>query len=248
VDRFDVAPSARFTRPLGGLAAVLRVERTLTPVWADLAAGTEPFLQRAWVGGAGLAAGGPGAWRARAGASAGRVYSRALADRLAIEELWLRNGISAEYGTYDFALAEGGLEHAGRRLEAGLEGFGLAHRSAASPAGVERAIHADPDAGFRAWLGGRARLFRGDLGLGLRAEAAGVGAREGGTSVPRALPAYVTFSLLGELSIGDVTAVWRLRNLEDRAREASWTDRATGLPAVEGKRELQMRLVWRLFN
>lgn len=248
VDRFDVAPSARFTKPLGGLAAVLRVERTLTPVWADLAAGTEPFLQRAWVGGAELAAGGVGAWRARAGASAGRVYSRALADRLAIEELWLRNGISAEYGTYDFALAEGGFEHAGRRLEAGFEGFGLAHRSAATPVGVERAIHADPDAGFRAWLGGRVRLFRGDLGLGLRAEAAGVGAREGGTSVPRALPAYVTFSLLGEVSIGDVTAVWRLRNLEDRAREASWTDRATGLPAVEGERELQMRLVWRLFN
>ena len=47
-----------------------------------------------------------------------------------------------------------------------------------------------------------------------------MGAREGGTSVPRALPGYVTFSLLGEVSIGDVTAVWRLRNLEDRAREA----------------------------
>jgi hypothetical protein len=248
VDRFDVAPSARFTRALGGVAAELSVERVLTPVWADLAPGTEPFLQRAWVGGAGLAAGAAGSWRARAGVRGGRVYSRALLDRLPIEELWLRNGISAEYGTYDFALAEGGIEHAGRRLDAGLEGHGLAHRSTATPAGAARAIRYEPDAGFRAWLGGRARFFRGDLGLGLRGEAAGVGAREGGTSVPRPLPAYVTLSLLGEVSLGDVVVVWRLRNLEDRARDASWTDRATGLPAVEGKRELQMRLVWRLFN
>lgn len=250
VDRFEVAPSAEFTRPLGRLAAALRVERLLTPVWSDLAAGNEPFLQHAWVGSARLAAGGAGPWRARAGVRAGRVYSRAVADRLPLEEMWLRNGLRAEYGTYDFGLAEAGIERAGRRLDAGLEGFGLAHHSTPAdlPQATARSVHADPDAGFRAWLGGRARFFRGDLGLALRGEAEGVAAREGGTSVPWRLPAYVSFSLLGEASIGDVVAVWRLRNLEDRERAGTWTDRSTGLPVVEGRRELQLRLVWRLFN
>ncbi len=250
VDRFDVAPSADFARPWGRLAVSLHVERLLTPVWADLAPGFEPFLQHAWVGGARLSGDVAGSWRARAGVRGGRVYSRAVVDRLPLEDLWLRSGLRAEYGTYDFVLGEGGIEHAGRRFDAGLEGFGLAHRrrAAASPAAAGSALNGDPDRGVRAWLGARARLFRGDLGLALRGEAAGVGARQGGTTVARDLPAYVTFTLLGELSIGDVVAVWRLANLEDRLRDAAWTDRSTGRPAVEGRRDLQMHLVWRLFN
>jgi hypothetical protein len=247
LDRFDVAPSASFRRRLGRFGATVRVERVLTPVWTDLASGYEPFLQHAWTGGAQFEAGGGGPWRARVGASGGRVYARALADRLPLEEMWLRSGLRPEPGTYDFALAEGGIERSGRRFDAGLEGFGLAHRSTPAPAGLA-ALRSDPDAGLRAWLGGRARFFHGDLGVGLRGEAAGVGDRQGGTSEPWDLPAYVTFSVLGEISIGDVVAVWRVSNLEDRPRAASWRDRSTGLPAVEGRRELQMRVVWRLFD
>jgi hypothetical protein len=247
VGRFEVAPGAEFARRLGGLAATARLERLLTPVWADLAPGTEPFLQHAWVGGLRVSTTDTGAWRTRAGLRGGRVYSRALADRQPLEELWLRGGLRREWGAYDFALAEGGIEAAGRRFDGGLEGFGLVRRSTWAPGGPAAVDH-DPGAGFRAWLGGRARLFGGDLGLGVRGELAGVGAREAGTTVVRRLPAYVTFALLGEVELGDVTAVWRLSHLEDRARDGAWTDRATGLPVVEGRRELQMRLVWRLFN
>ena len=249
VDRFEVAPGAEFARRLGRLAGAARVERLLTPVWADLAPGTEPFLQHAWVGGLRVATTGTGAWRARAGLRGGRVYSRALADRQPLEELWLRGGLRREWGAYDFALAEGGIEAAGRRFDGGLEGYGLAHRSTRAPGGPA-AVDQDPGAGFRAWLGGRTQLFGGDLRLGLRGEAAGVGTREAatGTDVPRRLPAYVTFSLVGEASIGDAVVVCRAGNLEDRAREGMWTDTATGLPVIVGRRDLQMRLVWRLFN
>ena len=69
-------------------------------------------------------------------------------------------------------------------------------RRAASPA----PRRADPDAGFRAWLGGRAMLFGGDLGVALRGEVAGVGARERQVEPLRRLPAFVTFGLVCELT------------------------------------------------
>jgi hypothetical protein len=249
VERFEVAPSAEFKVRAPGLDATLGLERVLTPVWADLAPGTEPFLQHAWIGTMRLATAPPGAWRARASLRAGRVHSRALLERLPLEELWLRRGLRSEVGTYDLALAEGGLEWEGRRAGAGLEGFGLAHRSRAAPGGAERAPGSDPDAGFRAWAGGRATLFGGDLGVGLRGEAVGVGAREARVEPLRRLPAFVTFALVGEVTLmNDAVIVLRVRNLEDRAREQLWTDSATGLPAVTERRHLTLSFVWRLFN
>jgi len=249
VDRFDVAPSAEFQIHARGLDAALGLERVLTPVWADLAPGTEPFLQRAWIGTMRLATAQPGAWRARASLRAGRVYARALLERLPFEELWLRRGLRAEFGTYDLALAEGGVEWEGRHAFAGLEGFGLAHCSTAAPDGVARAPGSDPDAGFRAWLGGRVTLFGGDLGVGLRGEAAGVGAREAQIEPLRRVPGFVTFGLVGQLTLmRDAVIVLRARNLEDRARTQLWTDSATGLPALVERRNLTLSFVWRLFN
>jgi len=248
VGRFDVAPSATYQVRVRGLDATLALERLLAPVWADLAPGTDPFLQRAWIGTMRVATARPGVLHARASLRAGRVYARALAERLPLEELWLRRGLSAESGTYDLALAEGGCEWAGRRGGVGLEGFGLAHRSSTLSSGLAHARQADPDAGFRAWLGSRATLFGGDLGLVVRGEAAGVGARERQVEPLRRLPAFVTFGLVCELTLGDVTIVVRGRNLEDRPREQSWTDSSTGSPAVAGRRELSLSFVWRLFN
>ena len=249
VERFEVAPSAEFQVRARGLDGTLGLERVLTPVWADLAPGTDPFLQHAWIGTMKLATAQPGAWRARASLRAGRVHSRALLERLPLEELWLRRGLRSEVGTYDLALAEGGLEWEGRRAGAGLEGFGLAHRSRATPGGAARAPGSDPDAGFRAWVGGRATLFSGDCGVGLRAEAAGVGAREAQVEPLRRVPAFVTFALVGELTLlGDAVIVVRVRNLEDRARAQLWIDSATGLPAVAERRNLTLSFVWRLFN
>ena len=249
VDRIDVAPSAEFKLRARGLDAALGLERELTPVWADLAAGTDPFLQRAWIGGMRLATAQPGAWRARAALRAGRVYSRALAERLPLEELWLRRGLRSEYGTYDLALAEGGLEWEGRRGSAGVEGFGLAHRSTATPEGVERAPESDPDAGFRVWLGGRFAAFGGDLDVGLRGEVAGVGAREAQVEPLRRLPGFVTFALACQLTLlKDAVIVVKARNLEDRERAQLWTDSSTGLPALAERRSLTLTFVWRLFN
>jgi hypothetical protein len=249
VERFDVAPSAEFRVRARGLDATLGLERTLAPVWADLAPGTEPFLQHAWIGTMRLATAPPGAWRARASLRAGRVHSRALLERLPLEELWLRRGLRAEVGTYDLALAEGGLEWEGRHAGAGLEGFGLAHRSTATPDGVARAPDSDPDAGFRTWVGGRVTLFGGDLGVDVRGEAAGVGAREAQVEPLRRLPAFVTFALVGELTLlHDAVIVLRVRDLEDRSRAQLWTDSATGLPALAERRNLTLSFVWRLFN
>lgn len=249
VDRFDVAPSAEFKVCARGFAAALGLERLLTPVWADLAEETEPFLQRAWIGTMRLATAQPGAWRTRASLRAGRVYSRALVERLPLEELWLRRGLRAEYGTYDLALAEGGLEWEGRHAGAGLEGFGLAHRSTSPPEGVVRATGSDPDAGFRAWLGGRVTLFGGDLLVGLRGEAAGVGAREAQVVPLRRVPGFVTFALSGQFTLmDDALIVLRVRNLEDREREQLWTDSSTGSPALAERRTLTLTFVWRMFN
>jgi hypothetical protein len=249
VDRFDVAPSAEFQVRARGIDAALGLERMLTPVWADLAPGTEPFLQHAWIGSLRLANAEPGRWRARASLRAGRVYSRALLERLPLEELWLRRGLSAEFGTYDLALAEGGLEWEGRRAGAGLEGFGLAHRSTATPAGVARAPRSDPDVGFRAWLGGSVTLFGGDLGLGVRGEVAGVGAREAQIEPLRRVPGFVTLGLVGQATLlHDAVIVVRVRNLEDCARTQLWTDSATGSPALVERRNLTLSFVWRLFN
>ena len=249
VERFDVAPSAEFKVRARGFDAALGLQRVLTPAWADLAVGTEPFLQHAWIGTVRLVTAQPGAWRARASLRAGRVYSRALLERLPIEELWLRRGLSSEFGTYDLALAEGGLEWEGRHAGAGLEGFGLAHRSTTTPEGVARAPGSDPDAGFRAWLGGRITLFRGDLDVGLRGEAAGVGAREAQVVPLRRVPGFVTFALVGQLTLLDnAVIVVRARNLEDCAGAQLWIDSATGSPALAERRSVTMTFVWRLFN
>jgi hypothetical protein len=249
VERFELAPSAEFKFRARRLDAAFGLERVLTPVWADLAAGTEPFLQHAWIGTMRLANAQPGAWRARGSLLAGRVYSRALLERLPLEELWLRRGLSREFGTYDLALAECGLGWEVRHGGAGLEGFALAHRSAARPDGAARAPRSDPDAGFRAWLGGNFALFGGDLRVGLRGEAAGVGEREAQVDPLRRLPGFVTFSAVGQLTLlSDAVIVVRVRNLEDRERPELWTDSATGAPALSERRSLTLSFVWRLLD
>jgi hypothetical protein len=248
VDRFEIAPSARFASRVAGWRTTLGVERMLTPVWADLAPGTEPFVQQTWAGALRVARADSGAWRARGALLAGRVHERALVVRQPLEDLWLRAGVRADPAVYDFALAMGGLEWSGRHLGGGFEGFGLAHRSTRLPADRTRAPRADPDAGFRAWLGGRGRLFAGDLGVALRGVVEGVGAREADLAPYRRIPAFVTFGVAAEATLEDVTLVLEARNLEDRPRAQSWLDSATGLPAIAGRRDLRFSLVWRFFN
>lgn len=243
VDRIDVAPSAVYSFRWRGLEAGATLERLLAPVWADLAAGQQPFLQHAWLGGVRAVTLRTRPWCARGELRAGRAYSRALADRLPLEELWLRRGLRAEAGTCDVLLADGGLEWEARHADAGLEGFALALRTPHSDA-----PRADPGAGFRVWLGGRTALFSGDLGVHVRAEVEGVGAREAEVGTVRRLPGFVTLGLAGEFVVGDATLTVRARNLEDREREQSWLDTSTGRLALAGRRDLRFTLTWRLFN
>jgi hypothetical protein len=254
VRRFEMIPSLTYRRRARGLDGELRFERLVTPVGSDLAVGQAPFLQRAWVATLQAVRADSGSWGARASLRLGRVYQRAVATREPLEDLWLRGGLRAQYGTYDFALADAGLGWRARHAEAGLEGFAQAHRTptdtvwAVGVSGPERVARADPDAGFRAWLAGSARLFGGDLGVRLRGEVAGMGTRELPGPAVRRLPGFTTFTAAADLTLGDATIVVRARNLEDRPREESWVDSSTGLPAVGGRRELRLTLVWRLFN
>jgi hypothetical protein len=245
---FEVAPGALFEARGPVLRVGLAVERVLTPVWADLAPGGEPFLQHAWVGTVRGERVVGRAWRIRGSLRGGRVYSRALADRLPLEELWLRRGLREEYGTYDFALGELGFDWEDEHIGGGVEGFGLMHRRTAPPVAVPGEARSDPDAGFRAWIGGRTTLFAGDLDVGVRLEAEGVGTRETQSDVPRQLPAFVTFEAAVWVTLADATVTLRARNLEDRERLQSWEDSATGLPAICGRRDLRLTFAWRLLN
>ncbi|HVP14772.1 MAG TPA: hypothetical protein VMS88_04470, partial [Terriglobales bacterium] len=141
--RVEAVPSATFRLRSSGTNLTASVERMVTPVWSDVPAGADPFLQRAWVASIRAAAADTQGWRARGSVRAGRVYARALAEPLPLEDLWLRAGLRPDLGPYDFALAEGGLVRDARFAEAGVEGFGLARRGIALPVGAVRAARTD---------------------------------------------------------------------------------------------------------
>jgi hypothetical protein len=218
------------------------VARKPNPVWSDLESGAAPFLEDRWV--YGLEAG----TRRAAGLSVrgelllGRTRDGAVLARLPFEELWLRLGAVREPGWSDFALATARAEWRARSGRIGVEGFGLRRdRSDLQPA-------VDPTSGFRAWTETGFRLFTGDLGLVLRLDAAGVGARESESVTPTRLPSYVTFGASVQLSLGDALVVIRLRNLEDVAHAEPWIDLNTGREALGPGREFVLALTWKMFD
>ncbi|OGF12793.1 MAG: hypothetical protein A2W00_00765 [Candidatus Eisenbacteria bacterium RBG_16_71_46] len=246
-DRFELAPAATYRFRSGGYDGRILLARLLEPVWADLAAGQAPFLQSVWAGG--FEIGGEVSFphraraaRARAGFLAGRARDRALVGRAAIEDLWLRAGYVAEPDPYDFGLltlsAAGQLRHVG----ADLEGFALAR----DPGAVQPQV--DPGYGAHAGLETRFAAFQNDLGVTLRAEAAGVGPRESQNVPSRRLSGYVTFGASAVLTLADAMITLQLRNLEDRPREEVWVDPATGREALGPGREIRLALSWRFSN
>ncbi|MBI5709240.1 MAG: hypothetical protein HZC42_02920 [Candidatus Eisenbacteria bacterium] len=243
VKRTDVAPGVAWSFAGSAVRGRLALERLLEPVWADLPAGQAPYLQHTWALTARGALAGSGPFRAEAALFTGHARGRALAARLPLEALWLRAGFRPDTAAYDFALASAGLAWRGTHAGAGLEGFALARTA-------QRTLQprVDPPAGGRAFVEGSFALFEGDLGVTLRAEADAIGPREAETAPVRRLDGYPTFGGAVVLTLADATITVRARNLEDRQREQTWVDAATGRPALGPGRELRMTLTWRLFN
>jgi hypothetical protein len=105
----------------------------------------------------------------------------------------------------------------------------------------------DPAAGFGIHGEARTALFQRDLGVALRGEVEGVGAREG-EFTSRPLPAYLTFGASLTLTLADATFTLRARNLENKRREEVWLDPVAGVEALGPGRELRLMLSWKLFD
>lgn len=240
-ERWTIAPTVATDFDGGARRVRLSLGRLLQPVWSDLAPGGRPFLQSTWAAGTELDAGGRHA-RARALVLAGRTADRALVSRLPLAELWLRAGLRRDLLRYRFALVSmNGLAHLGP-LDASGEGFVLGRdRDGGQP-------QVDPSWGARAFAGGRFTAFKGDLGVALRAEAEWVGERETEEATPRRLSAFTSFGATAVLTLADAALTLRARNLEDRPREATWIDPATGRPALGPGLEVRGTFTWRLFN
>ena len=87
----------------------------------------------------------------------------------------------------------------------------------------------DPTRGARGEAEWGFSAFQGDLGLTVRADAALVGSRESEALTPRRLDSYVTSSVSGIATLGDVMVTMRVSNLENVRHEEPWIDRP---PAV----------------
>jgi hypothetical protein len=237
-----VAPSLAWRFAASPWGGRLVLERLLTPIWSDLAAGQSAFLQDTWV--SGIEVGGRTVGGGHAGVSvlAGRARDRALLARLPLESLALRSGFRADPHAYDFGLMVGEARWRSPHWGFGLEGFALAHDVTPLQASV------DPGRGGRVFAEGGVALFQGDLRVRPRVEAWAIGPRQSEASPSRALPGYVTFAAGLELSLADAVLLIEGRNLEDRARPQTWVDTATGAEALGPGRELRTTFTWRLWD
>jgi hypothetical protein len=242
IARTEVAPSLAWRFTASPWEGRVVLERLLTPVWSDLAAGQSPFLQDTWV--SGLEVGGRAAsgMTARVSFLAGRTRDRALLARLPLESLALRSGFRADPHVYDFGLLVGEASWRTRHWASGLEGFALARDASPLQPWV------DPGRGGRVFVEAAFSLFQGDLHVRPRIDAWAVGPRESEAALSRALPGYVTFAAGLQLTLAEAVVLIEGRNLEDRAREQTWVDASTGSEALGSRREIRTTFTWRLWN
>ena len=239
--RDAVAPTLAYRIEGGTLNARVSVGRLLEPVWTDLAAATQPFLQSTWAAGAQFGARAP---RAQTSLQllAGATTDRALVSRLPLAELWMRAGFRRDAQRYRFALAHVAGEGSLGALVGSGEGYLLGRdRDDGEP-------QVDPSWGARAAAGCHFRAFQGDLGVVLRSEVEWTGARETEEAVPHPLPTYTSLGAAAVLTLADATLTLRVRNLEDRPQPEVWISPVTGRPAQGPGTELRVSFTWRLFN
>jgi hypothetical protein len=240
--RTEFAPSLSFSFGEGPYGGRVFVERILAPVWSDLGAGQEAFLQATWLGGFDLTAGDRRGALARLGWRMGRTRDRAVVARFPLEELWLRQGFRADPDPYDFGLATAEVRWGSGGWMLGLEGYELLRDAHA----IQPAV--DPRRGARAWLEAGFRAFKGDLGVGLRGEAEAVGERESEVAPALSIPGYASYGAAAVLALADATVALRFRNLENRRRPETWPDPATREPAIGPGMEFRLVFGWRLYN
>ena len=245
--RVNLAPAVRYEVRARGMTARLGAERVLNAVWSDLPAGQLPFLQRSLVGVADLSLGSTRERRLRAVVLAGRTTSRAVASRVPLSEAVLRTGWIEDPSPYTFAVASLEARGTWRRWFGDAMAFGLSRPAHAIQPDI------DPSVGARGIVGGRWRLFTGDLGVEAYAGADFVGARN--TEFPAGpLPRYGVSTAGLLFTLADATITIRARNLENRSWSEPWLDTSTGLdpttgtPALGPGREIRFALTLNLSN
>ncbi len=250
IERNPLAPSVAWSVDQGRQRVRVFAERIVDPVWSDLADGVRPFLQHTWTGGFSTDMGRGGPFGASVLALAGRTANRATLFRNPIRSVSLGVGLTEDAHRYNFLLLQGRFVARGKAGGFDASGFALARGNSSSQPRV------DPALGGTAGLEGAGRVFAGDLGVRLRAEASYVGVRESDTRVlaptgfplEETLPGYMTFSATATLTLGDATIVLRGEGLEGVTHPLTWVDYATGTFARTGGRELRAEVVWPLFN
>jgi hypothetical protein len=235
-----MAPSLGLAAGRGRITGQVRVERVVTPIWTDLEPGVDPFLQDTWTGAMTLAAG-DSARHLRVTGRIGHTMHRAVADRLPLEELWLRIGYRMDPDPYRFALVSFESAWSGRHWGSRLEAFALAHTYNS----IQNAV--DPVNGVRASLDTGGRLFKNELDVRLRATGAWVGARQSEATGAWFDP-YVTFNLAGVFTLSDATLVIEGLGVENRPQPLTWIDPRTGESALGAGLESRVSFSWRLFN
>jgi len=246
-ERLQLAPTLTWQRQSDAWSTRLFADRTLTPIWSDLAPGVPAFMQDTWLGGAeGSLGRRDGAW-IEAGVAGGRVAQRATILRYPVRDIALRFGWARDEGSSPLLLATaaGGATWRGLRFDA--HGFVQTRPEERTQPRV------DPGVGGGAGLEGRVRLFRGDLDVRLRVHADVVGEREFEYSAydgvpPQTLASFTTFGAHLRAVLGDATLGVRVSNLEDQRRPQVWIDPATGVPALDAGRQLYFEIVWPLFD
>ena len=237
-----MAPSLAWDFTGGPWAGRLFLERVLTPVRTDLAAGQAPFLQDTWAGGIEAAGRAVGGARVEARFLTGRTRDRAVLGRIPLEALALRDGIRSDAKAYDFGLLSGEAVWRWRHAAVGLEGFVLARDDSPLQPRV------DPGRGGRGFTEARFTLFRGDLHVRPRLEAGAIGPRASEATPSRAIPGFVTLSAGLELQLEDAVVLIEGRNLGGQVRSQVWVDPSTGVEALGSGRELRTTLTWRLWD
>lgn len=249
-ERVQAAPSLEWTRGRGARRFRLHAGRIVTPVWSDLAPGTAPFTQDVWVAGIEAGLGDASRQWLRAGALGASIGSQARQVRFAVRDVALRYGwIAGEARAEDvMGTLEAGLQRGPLRLEA--SGFARVRPRIAFEA------LPDPAVGAHGAVQTSFRMFSGDLGITIRAEAGWVGEREFGSLpdffvAPAVMPGHMTYDSVVMIDLGDARFAVRAQTLEDEAWPEVWADPGQpfpGKPAFGAGRQIRFELAWPLFN
>ena len=247
-ERAQIAPGLAWRYADERVRLKLFTERVVDPIWSDLSASAQPFIQDTWVGGFQVGAGSTRRRWLDGALLLGRTGNKATLVPFPLRDISLRLGYRPEVRRKEFTLAllESGMRGRAGSLEASA--FALA-RDRDGQRWIE------PGTGARIAAETGFRAFAGDLGVRLRFETAYVGSRETdiGSSIvggfdEQVLPGFTTLAASVALTLGDATIVVRADNLEDERRSQVWLDLLTGRPALGTGRQVRAALSWPFFN